>query len=73
MCLSGGSAAWVEAGHALQSGETRMASPRDDIRLRAREQVGNVEDAMRAYLAWEIDLADQMASDDDQRFQVMAG
>ena len=73
MCLSGGTAAWVEAGHALQAGETHMASPRDDIRLRARDQVGNVEDAMRAYLAWEIDLADQMASDDDQRFRVMAG
>ena len=34
---------------------------------------GSVADAMRAYLAWEIDLADQMATDDDQRFRVMAG
>jgi hypothetical protein len=73
MCLSGGTAAWVEAGFSLQQGETHMASKREDIRLRAREQAGNVEDAMRAYLAWEIDLADQMATDDDQRFRIVAG
>jgi hypothetical protein len=47
-----------------------MACPPDDIRLRAREQAGNTEDAMRAYLAWEIDLAKQMATDDDQRFRI---
>ena len=45
----------------------------DDMRLRARDQAGSVEDAMRAYLAWEIDLANQMATDDDQRFRVAAG
>ena len=33
----------------------------------------NVEEAMRAYLSWEIDLADQMAADDDQRFRILAG
>jgi hypothetical protein len=48
-----------------------MATSPDDVRLRAREQTGNVEDAMRAYLSWEIDLADQMAVDDDQRFRVL--
>ena len=42
------------------------------MRLRAREQSGSVEDAMRAYLAWEIELVNQMATDDDQRFKVMA-
>jgi len=26
---------------------------------------------MRAYLAWEIDLVNQMALDDDQRFKVV--
>jgi rhodanese-related sulfurtransferase len=68
--LSGGTAAWAAAGHPLETGAARMASPPDDIRLRAREQPGSVEDAMRAYLAWEIDLADQMATDDDQRFRI---
>jgi rhodanese-related sulfurtransferase len=71
--LSGGTAAWQAAGYVLEQGATRMACPPDDARLRAREQSGNVEDAMRAYLAWEIELASQMVADDDQRFQVTAG
>jgi len=72
LALSGGTAAWVGAGFGLERGATRMASAPDDMRLRAREQAGSVEDAMRAYLAWEIDLVHQMATDDDQRFKVMA-
>jgi rhodanese-related sulfurtransferase len=73
VALAGGTAAWRTAGYALEQGPTRMACPPDDMRLRAREQAGSVEDAMRAYLAWEIDLVNQMATDDDQRFQVMTG
>lgn len=73
LALSGGTVAWRAAGYAVEQGATRMACPPDDMRLRAREQSGNVEDAMRAYLAWEIGLANQMAVDDDQRFQVMVG
>jgi rhodanese-related sulfurtransferase len=71
--LSGGTAAWRASGYAFEQGATRMVCPPDDTRLRAREQSGNVEDAMRAYLAWEIELANQMVVDDDQRFQVAAG
>ena len=70
--LTGGTAAWAAAGLPLEKGASRMACPPDDIRLRAREQAGSVEDAMRAYLAWEIDLVNQMATDDDQRFRVIA-
>ena len=73
LALDGGTAAWREAGFPLEQGATRMATAPDDIRLRAREQSGNVEGAMQAYLAWEIDLADQMAADDDQRFRIPAG
>jgi hypothetical protein len=73
VALSGGTAAWVAAGFGLERGATHMASTPDDMRLRAREQAGSVEDAMRAYLAWEIDLVNQMATDDDHRFKVMAG
>jgi hypothetical protein len=72
LALSGGTAAWIAAGYRLERGATRMASAREDERLRAREQAGSVEDAMRAYLAWEIDLVNQMATDDDQRFRVTA-
>lgn len=41
-----------------------------DVWLPAREQVGDRESAMCAYLAWEIDLVNQMATDDDHRFKV---
>ena len=54
--LSGGTQAWREAGFPLEQGATRLADEVDDIRLRAREESGNREEAMRAYLAWEIEL-----------------
>jgi rhodanese-related sulfurtransferase len=73
VALAGGTAAWIAGGHALERGATRMASAPDDMRLRAREQSRSVEDAMRAYLEWEIELVNQMVTDDDQRFKVMAG
>jgi hypothetical protein len=49
-----------------------LADEVDDVRLRAREESGDREAAMRAYLAWEIELVNQMVTDDDHRFQVMA-
>lgn len=69
--LAGGTQAWREAGLALETGETRMATPADDIRLKAREQKVDIEEAMKAYLSWEIELANQMATDDDQRFRIL--
>jgi hypothetical protein len=48
-----------------------MAETPDDVWLPAREQGGDRENAMRAYLAWEIDLVNQMMTDDDQRFKVV--
>jgi 3-mercaptopyruvate sulfurtransferase SseA len=69
--LNGGTAAWIAAGLPLETGPTHMASEAQDIRLRAREQNKDVEEAMREYLAWEINLVNQMAEDADQRFQVM--
>ena len=73
LALDGGTAAWRKAGFPLEQAAIRMASAPDDIRLRAREQEGGVEAAMRAYLAWEIDLADRMVNDDDQRFSIVTG
>jgi rhodanese-related sulfurtransferase len=69
--LSGGTQAWCAAGFPLEQGATRMAHEADDIRLRAREQEQNREEAMQAYLAWEIELVNQMATEDDHRFQVV--
>jgi rhodanese-related sulfurtransferase len=68
--LEGGTRAWVSAGYSLASGADRMAETPDDVGLPAREQGGDRESAMRAYLAWEVDLVNQMATDDDQRFKV---
>ena len=68
--LEGGTSAWVAAGLALEVGPERLASPADDVRLKAREMNSDIEAAMRAYLAWEIDLVNQMAVDDDHRFRV---
>ena len=71
MALEGGTNAWIEAGYALEKGKTRMAVEADDVRLMARDQGKNVEQAMREYLAWEIDLVNQMAVDGDHRFRVV--
>ncbi|MBM3343377.1 MAG: thiosulfate sulfurtransferase [Betaproteobacteria bacterium] len=71
--LEGGTNAWRQAGFPLEQGATRMACTPDDIRLRAREQNQGVEEAMNAYLTWEINLANQMAADDDKRFRILRG
>ena len=68
--MSGGTAAWVNAGYALSTGAEHMASAADDIRRKAREENEDIEAAMRAYLAWEIQLVHDMAVDDDHRFKV---
>ncbi len=72
MALNGGTQAWQAAGLPLETGDAHMASAPADIRLKAREQGRDVEEAMREYLAWEIELVNQMAVDEDQRFKVMA-
>jgi rhodanese-related sulfurtransferase len=71
--LAGGTDAWVDAGNALEEGPTHMVDEADDVWLSARELGKNREEAMLEYLAWEIDLVNQMATDDDHRFQVATG
>lgn len=70
LVLDGGTQAWVDAGYPLEEGATNMADIADDVWLAARERGKNREDAMREYLAWEIDLVNQMATEDDHRFQI---
>src|SRR5262249_46871411 len=69
----GGTAAWRAAGLPLETGASRMASAADDVVLSARERGQDREAAMREYLTWEINLVNDMASDDDHRFRVVAG
>jgi hypothetical protein len=50
-----------------------VLSEAEDLVLSARERGQNREEAMREYLAWEIALVTDMATDDDHRFRVIAG
>lgn len=73
LVLEGGTEAWKKAGLPIETGASHMASEPVDVVLSARERGVGREEAMREYLAWEIDLVNQMAKDDDQRFRVVAG
>jgi rhodanese-related sulfurtransferase len=73
LVLAGGTEAWAKAGLPIETGASHLASEPVDVVLSARERGVGREDAMREYLAWEIDLVNQMAEDDDQRFRVVAG
>jgi rhodanese-related sulfurtransferase len=68
--LEGGTWAWTAAGYPLAKGADRMADTPDDVWLPPRERSSDQESAMRAYLAWEIDLVNQMRTDDDHRIKV---
>ena len=67
--LDGGTAAWTAAGFELVAGEgERIAANVNDVWLRPYDRGASVEDAMREYLAWEIDLVAQLARDGTARF-----
>lgn len=67
--LEGGVAAWAAAGLPLVADRT---DPPDeaciDTYLRPYDRTSGVEEAMRAYLSWEIDLVREIARDGDARF-----
>lgn len=62
--LDGGTKAWVDAGMPLEKGETHLADEADDVWLKPYERKGVVEDFMKEYLTWEIDLIKQVERDD---------
>ncbi len=69
--LSGGTNAWIEAGLPVESGETRLASPRIDRYQRPYEGTDNAREAMNAYLEWEYGLVAQLARDGTHGFRVI--
>ncbi|NTX31774.1 rhodanese-related sulfurtransferase, partial [Burkholderia pyrrocinia] len=69
--LTGGTAAWIDAGLPLESGETRLASPRVDRYRRPYEGTDNAAAAMQAYLDWEYGLVDQLKRDGTHHFSVI--
>ncbi len=68
--LAGGAAAWQAAGLPLETGMGPLASEPDDVALSARDRPSDRERYMREYLAWEIDLVNQIARDPDCRFRL---
>jgi rhodanese-related sulfurtransferase len=61
--LAGGTLAWIEAGLALESGETHLASARTDRYRRPFEGTEHSHAAMQAYLDWEFGLVEQLERD----------
>jgi len=69
--LAGGTDAWTRAGGTPV--RDRMDPPDDaciDFYLRAYDRNSGVEEAMKAYLSWEIDLVREIARDGTVRFGV---
>jgi rhodanese-related sulfurtransferase len=70
--LAGGTAAWKAARLPLETGMGPLASEPDDVALSARERPADRERYMREYLAWEVDLVNQITRDSDCRFRLSA-
>jgi rhodanese-related sulfurtransferase len=68
--LAGGTEAWKAAGLPLETGMGPLASEPDDVALSARDRPADRERYMREYLAWEVDLVNQIARDADCRFRL---
>jgi rhodanese-related sulfurtransferase len=63
MVLAGGNAAWRDAGLPLVAGEDGLEVEPVDAHLRAYDCTANVEEAMQAYLDWEVDLINRLDED----------
>ena len=61
--LGGGNEAWRDAGLPLVAGEDGLEADPVDAHLRAYDCTTNVEQAMQAYLDWEVDLINRLDED----------
>ncbi|MBI4191917.1 MAG: thiosulfate sulfurtransferase [Betaproteobacteria bacterium] len=71
--LQGGTAAWRAAGLPLETGMTHLADTTDDVWYRPYDRTAKVEEAMRDYLSWEVNLVSQIERDDDVTFRAFPG
>ncbi|WP_414440010.1 rhodanese-related sulfurtransferase [Burkholderia sp. 22PA0106] len=69
--LDGGTLAWIDAGLPLETGETRLATPRTDRYRRPYEGTQSAAAAMQAYLDWEFGLVEQLGRDGTHHFDVI--
>ncbi|MFP6728169.1 MAG: rhodanese-like domain-containing protein, partial [Alphaproteobacteria bacterium] len=68
--LTGGTQAWANSGQELAIGLENMVDERDDTWLKPYDHAAGVEDRMRAYLTWEVDLLKDIERDGDHRFRL---
>jgi rhodanese-related sulfurtransferase len=68
--LSGGTAAWIEAGLPLET-ECRWLSEPIDVYKRPYEGTDNAKANMQIYIDWELQLVAQLANDGVARFHVV--
>ena len=68
--LLGGTRGWKAAGLALESGATAPADEAIDVWYRPYDKEAGVEQAMKGYLDWEVDLVAQVERDGDTRFRL---
>jgi rhodanese-related sulfurtransferase len=69
VALEGGTEAWRAAGLPLETGETKMLEPPEDVYYKPYDGRTQVEAAMRDYLQWEVALLEQVRRDPDCRFR----
>jgi hypothetical protein len=67
--LEGGTDAWRAAGLPVETGETRMLEPPEDVYYKPYDGKSQIEAAMRDYLEWEVALVEQIKRDPDCRFR----
>ncbi len=67
--LEGGTGAWSAAGLLLETGDTRMLEPAEDIWYKPYDHKAQIEAAMQDYLQWEVGLLEQVRRDPDCRFR----
>jgi rhodanese-related sulfurtransferase len=69
MALEGGTDAWHAAGLPMETGETKMLEPPEDVYYKPYDGKSQIEAAMRDYLEWELALLEQIKRDPDCRFR----
>jgi len=70
--LQGGTDAWRSERLPMQEGMSQVADTTDDVWYRPYDRTANVEEAMKDYLTWEVNLVKQIERDDDARFRSFA-
>ena len=67
--LEGGTEAWRAAGLPMESGDTRLLEPPEDVYYKPYDHKAQIEAAMQDYLQWEVALLEQIERDPDCRFR----